>query len=191
MNAINQENAVSPAPLVALARALIVAGVLWGASGAVAQAPPGGGGGGTNYTALNSWSFHDRVNWTSDYGTAPVSFTNLAFSYLGLGSSLVVDTNTPVWLKFNVVDAGPTTNLTVNQGSVLFWFAPGSWSGTNTGGTGPGEYGRLFEAGAYTTNSSFGWWSLYVDPAGANLYFSTQTNDSSGTYTTYLSAPIS
>jgi hypothetical protein len=72
----------------------------------------------------------------------------------------------------------------------MFWFAPGSWSGTNEGGTGPGDYGRLFEVGAYTTNSSFGWWSLYVDDVGANLYFSAQTNDLSGTVTTYLSAPI-
>jgi hypothetical protein len=49
----------------------------------------------------------------------------------------------------------------------------------------------LFEAGAYTTNSSYGWWCIYVDEAGANLYFSAQTNDLSGAITTYLSAPIS
>jgi hypothetical protein len=175
------------------ARVLIVAGFVFGVGNGLAQMPPGGGGGGSAgpaYTPLNSWSFHDPTNWTSDQGTAPASFTNLNYSYLGLGS-LVVDTNTPAWLKFNVVETGATTNLTVNQGSVLFWFAPGSWSSTNAGGTGPGEYGRLFEAGAYTANSSFGWWSLYTDPAGVNLYFSAQTNDNSSTVTTYLSAPIS
>ena len=33
-------------------------------------------------------------------------------------------------------------------------------------------------------------WSLYVDHAGSNLYFSTQTNDLSNQLTTYLSTPI-
>ena len=175
-----------------LARAMMVAGFLFSTFGAVAQGiPGGGGGGGTNYTPLNSWSFHDHTNWTSDYSNAPASFTNLAISNLGLWNTLVVDTNIPAWLKFNTVETNGVTNLTVSQGSVLFWFAPGSWSGTNAGGTGPGEYARLFEAGAYTTNSNYGWWSIYVDPAGVNLYFSAQTNDSSSTYTNYLSAPIS
>jgi len=45
------------------------------------------------------------------------------------------------------------------------------------GGTGPGEYGRLFEVGAYTPDSSYGLWSIYVDDVGQNIYFSAQTND--------------
>jgi hypothetical protein len=56
---------------------------------------------------------------------------------------------------------------------------------------GPGEYGRLLEAGGYTPDSSFGWWSLYVDAVGNNIYFSAQTNDLSSNTVTYLSAPIS
>jgi hypothetical protein len=157
-----------------------------------AQLPPGGGG--TNaapsYTALNSWSFQDKTNWTSSLGTVPLSFTNLAFSSLGDGSSLVVDTNVPAWLHFNVIETNGTTNLTVDAGTITFWFAP-SWSGTNAGGTGPGVYGRLIEVGAATEDSSYGWWSVYVDDAGANLYFSAQTNDLSSNVTTYVSAPIS
>jgi len=50
---------------------------------------------GPTNTPLDSWSFHDNANWTSDYGYAPVSFTNLNFSYLGNGASLVVGTNIP------------------------------------------------------------------------------------------------
>ena len=148
---------------------------------------------GTNnpsYTPLDSWSFQDSTNWTSDLGYAPVSFTNLNFSHLGNGDSLVVDTNIPAWLQYNVYEADGTTNLTVDVGSVTFWFAA-NWSSTNdaNGGLGPQEYGRLLEVGGYTPDSSCGWWSIYVDDAGANLYFSAQTNDGSGnTYT--LSAPI-
>lgn len=169
--------------------ALIVAGFLFGVGRSMAQMPPSGGGSGSTYTPLDSWSFHDHTNWTSDNGFAPVSFTNLAHSYLGNGASLVVDSTNAAWLKYQVVETNNATNLTVKIGTVTFWFAS-SWSSTNQGGTGPGEWGRLFEVGNYTTNSSCGWWSLYVDPEGANLYFSAQTNDSSGNYTNYLSVPI-
>ena len=156
-----------------------------------AQMPPPDKGGPTN-TPLASWSFGDSTNWTSDSGYAPVSFTNLAFSKLGNGASLVVDTNVPAWLQYKVYESGGATNLVVDgEGSVTFWFAPGSWSSTNAGGTGPGEYGRLLEVGAYTPDSSYGLWSIYVDDAGANIYFSAQTNDLSSSLTTYLSAPIS
>ena len=161
---------------------------LAGAAGAQVL-PPGFKGGPTN-SPLDSWSFTDSTNWTSDLGYAPVSFTNLNFSNLGNGYSLVVDTNAPAWLQLNVYESDGTTNLTVDVGSVTFWFAP-DWSSTNdaNGGLGPQECGRLLEVGGYTPDSSFGWWSIYVDSAGANLYFSSQTNDGSGnTYT--LSAPI-
>jgi hypothetical protein len=173
-----------------LARAFTVAGFLFCAVSAVAQLPPGFKGGPTN-APLDSWSFYDHTNWTSDLGYAPVSFTNLSFSYLGNGASLVVDTNIPAWLQYNVYESDGTTNLTVNSGSVTFWFAPGSWSSTNAGGTGPGEWGRLFEVGSYTPDSSYGLWSIYVDDGGNNIYFSAQTNDLSSNVTTYVSFPIS
>ena len=177
------------------ARAVIVAGFLFAllSKGHAFSFDPGGGGTNSSptYTPLNSWSFRDSVNWTSDRGYAPVSFTNLAFSYLGTGSSLVVETNPPAWLQFNVFENDGTTNLTVDSGTVTFWFVPGNWSSTNAGGTGPGEFGRLLEVGSYTPDSSYGLWSIYVDDVGQNLYFSAQTNDLSSNLTTYVSAPIS
>jgi hypothetical protein len=102
-----------------------------------------------------------------------------------------VDTNVPAWLQFPIQESDGTTNLCLTNGTVTFWFAPGSWSGTNAGGTGPGEYGRLLEVGGYTANSSFGWWSLYTDNGATNLYFSTQTNDLSGSVHTFIATPIS
>jgi len=143
------------------------------------------------YTTLDSWSFHDNTNWTSDLGYNTVSFSNLAFSTLGDGASLVVDTNLPAWLQFNIVESSGATNFSPSFGSVVFWVAPNDWASASAGGNGLGGWGRLFEAGAYTTNSSIGLWSIYLDEAGNNLYFSTQTNDLSGTLTTYLTAPIS
>jgi hypothetical protein len=100
-----------------------------------------------------------------------------------------LDSTNLAWLQYNVYENDGTTNLTVNVGSVTFWFAS-SWSSTNQGGTGPGEWGRLFEVGSYTPDSSYGLWSIYVDDVGANIYFSTQTNDLSSNLTTYVSAPI-
>ncbi len=150
--------------------------------------------GGTNSTPtvppLASWSFHDPTNWISDHGDDPVSFTNLDYSYLGNGSSLVVGSNLPAWLQYNVVETNGATNLMVNTGTVMFWFAP-NWSSTNQDGFGPGVAGRLLEVGSYTPDSSYGWWSLYVDEVGENIYFSAQTNDLSSNAVTYLSAPIS
>ena len=152
-------------------------------------------GGGTNpatiYAPLDSWSFADRTNWTSDKGYAPVSFTNLAYSDFGNGSSLVLDSTNPAWLQYNVHETDGRTNLTVDAGTVMFWFAPSSWSSTNLGGLGCGDFGRLLEIGGYSSDSSIGWWSIYVDDVGANLYFSAQTNDLSSTVTTYLSYPVS
>jgi Concanavalin A-like lectin/glucanases superfamily len=188
MKVINDGKGLSRKFGLGLVRALVVAGFLFGASSTMAQLDPGDG---PTNTPLDSWSFLDHSNWTSDLGYAPVSFTNLNISILGDFNSLVVDTNVPAWLQYNVYENDGTTNLTINQGSVTFWYAP-DWASTNDagGGLGPQEWGRLFEVGVYTTNSSYGWWSLYVDPAGANLYFSAQTNDLSSTYTTYLSMPI-
>ena len=144
---------------------------------------------GTN-VLLDSWSFYDSTNWTSDNGYAPVSFTNLDYSHLGNGASLIVNSTNASWLQFSVVETNGATNLTVDAGTVMFWFAP-NWSSTNAGGTGPGVWGRLFEVGGYTPDSSYGWWSLYVDDVGENIYFSAQTNDLSSNVVTYLSAPIS
>lgn len=154
--------------------------------------PPGGGGDAPTNTPLDSWSFSDHANWTSDLGYAPISFTNLNFSILGDGASLVVDTNVPAWLQYNVYENDGNTNLTVQNGSVTFWFAP-NWSsvGNTNGGFGPGDYGRLIEVGNYTDDNNYGWWSIFVDEGGTNIYFAAQTNDLSDSITTYLSAPIS
>jgi len=173
---------------VTLARAFIIAGCLLCASRALAQPIPVGGESYSPPTPLDSWSFNDTTNWTSDNGYKPLSFTNITTALFGNDSSLILNTNLPAWLQYNVIEDDGTTNLTVDVGSVAFWFAP-AWAGTNNGGTGPGQWGRLIEVGGYTADASFGWWSLYVDDVGANLYFTVQPGDS--TTTTYLAAPIS
>jgi hypothetical protein len=136
---------------------------------------------------LDSWSFKDTTNWTDDYGDAPMSFTNIFGTNVTGMNALVVDSASEAWLQFAVFQDG-CTNMTVDDGTVMFWFAS-DWTSTSLGGTGPGApYGPLFETGYYTSNASVGWWSIYVDQWGSNVYFSAQTN--SGLQTNYLSAPI-
>jgi len=89
-------------------------------------------------------------------------------------------------LQYHEVEANGFTNITCDAGGLDFWFRP-DWSSANNGGTGPGTFGRLVEVGAYTQDASYGWWSLYFDSGGTNIYFSAQSN---GATTTYLSAPI-
>jgi hypothetical protein len=148
--------------------------------------PPGDGGGLTN-APLDSWSFNDTNTWTSDSSYAPTSFGNLTGTWFGDGTSVTLNSTNPAWLNYRVYEATGVTNLTVDVGSVFFWFSP-AWAGTNVGGNGPGAWGRLLEVGAYTPTANFGWWSLYCDPAGANLYFSVQPGN--GSSATYLTAPI-
>ena len=145
--------------------------------------PPIGGGN----PWLDYWSFGDVTNWLTDLGYAPLSFTNLSSSTLGDGTALVLDSTNAAWLIYNVTEADTTNNITVDVGSIIFWFMP-SWSGSNSGGVGSGQWGRFIEVGSYTTNASYGVFSLYTDPQGTNIYFLTQTNNGNGAI--YLSAPI-
>lgn len=149
--------------------------------------PPDGGGDWP--TNLDSWTFFDTDTWMSDLGYAPVSFTNISAAKMGDDVSMSIDSANAASLRYNVFESDGTTNITVNQGSLTFWFAPGAWASTN-GGTGPGDWGRLIEVGSFTTNASYGWWSLFLDPGATNIYFSAQTNSGDGAMATYLSAPI-
>lgn len=138
---------------------------------------------------LASWSFQDTNGWTSDQGYAPTSFTNIFWSNLGDGRSLVVNTNgAPACLNFPIYEpTNGATNLVLNaSGSLTFWFAP-NWAG-GTNGAGPGQLAQLIDVGELTVDSSVGYFGLSVDAPGSNLWFWAQ--DGSGN--TYgLSTPIS
>lgn len=185
------KNGCSWKPAVSLARALIVAGFMFCAIDGLAQILPPDGGGPTN-TPLDSWSFLDQTNWTDDASNAPISFTNITSSYLGDGYSLVVATNVPAWLNYNIYEPGTgATNLVVNgPGSLTFWYAPANWASadTNGNGAGPGQWIQLMDVGEWSTNSSYGYWGLSVDPPGTNLWFVSQ-DGAGNTYS--LSTPVS
>lgn len=161
--------------------------LLYGANASAQPLPPGSG---SPHLPLDAWYF-ESTNWLSSHRYAPVSFTNLVNVVTtpgnGDGNALLLDSTNAAWLQYDALESDGHANITVDQGSVSFWFSP-DWTGTDQGGTGPGQLGRLIEVGSYTTNAAWGWWSLYIDAGGTNIYFSAQTN---GAGTDYLSAPIS
>ncbi|HEX3624849.1 MAG TPA: LamG-like jellyroll fold domain-containing protein [Verrucomicrobiae bacterium] len=136
-------------------------------------------------TPLDSWSFIDSTGWTDDNGQPPISFTNIASSNLGNGTSLVVETNVPAWLNYPIYATTGATNIIVNgPGSICFWYG-GGWATTNGG---PGAWAQLIDCGQWSSNSSFGYFGLSIDPQGSNVWFFSQD----GLGNTYsLSAPIS
>ena len=164
--------------------------MFWASPGqAAAPVFPGGGYFGPTNTPLDSWSFQDPSNWTDDSSNAPISFANIAFSNLGDGAAMVVNTNVPAWLNYNIYEPGTgATNLMVKgPGSLTFWYAPAAWSSTNLGGNGPGQWTQLIDVGEWTNDASIGYWGLSVDPAGENLWFMSQ-DGAGNSYS--LSTPI-
>jgi len=146
------------------------------------MAPPQGNMG----VQLGYWTFSD-TNWLSDYNYSPVSFTNIANVPGGDGNTLLLNSTNPAWLIYNVIENDNTTNITLDYGSLTFWFSP-QWSSTNAGGTGPGCWAPLIQVGQYTTNAGYGVWSLTIDPEGTNIGFFAQ--DGNGLEANFLTAPV-
>lgn len=157
-----------------------------------AQTPPGDGW--TFPVSLDSFSFEDVSNWTSDSGVAPVSFSNIVGvaheGDINSDYALLVDSTNPAWLTFALTNQ-TVTNLMLPAGSLTLWVAPADWASASTNGTGPGTRAELLSAGQWTTNASIGYWGLSISPDGNNLIFSAQTNSGDGATATYLTAPIS
>lgn len=149
-------------------------------------APPAGGGN-TNNVLLNSWGFED-TNWLSSAGYGPVSWGGVACVPGPDGNCLLVDsTNAAAWLHYNVIDASTNVNLSLTNGSILLWFCP-DWSGTNAGGSGPGDFAPLVEVGEFTAGANYGAWGLRIDPSGTSVAF--EAEDGQGTHLTCLTAPV-
>ena len=141
-----------------------------------------------NTNLLTAWSFWDTNSWHSDWDSAPRNFTNLSSSTLGDGTALVLNSTNFACLRYNTTESTGTNNIKLDVGTVVLWILP-AWASVSQGGAGPGQWGRLVEAGTYTSDASYGWWSIYLDPGASNIFFSVQTNNGNGA--TYLSAPIS
>ena len=141
---------------------------------------------------LDSWSFED-TNWDSDFGFAQLSYSNIVQVPDWDGNALQVDTTNAAWLTYAITENAPGygeyTNLSLHTGSIEFMFVP-NWQSADTNyfGNGPGDWGRFIDIGTWDTNADRDWWSLYLNPSGTAIYFSSGTNS---VRTNYLNAPIS
>jgi hypothetical protein len=132
-------------------RAFFIAGFFILAFSGRAQMPPP-----LTDVELAAWNF-DGTNWLSPSFHNPLmSYTNVANPADWDGAALLVDSTNAAWLQYAIVDGSGQTNMTFNQGSIEFWFMP-DWGS----GTGPGDWGRLIDVGAYSTNNPSSWFSLY------------------------------
>jgi hypothetical protein len=131
--------------------------------------------------------FGEIVRVRRDFPVAP------AIQMLDDPDALQVDATNAAWLTYNITENvpgyGEYTNLTLDTGSIEFWFVA-NWQSddSNFYGNGPDDWGRFIDVGTWTTNADSDWWSLYLNPYGTAIYFSSVTN---GVRTNYLSAPIS
>jgi hypothetical protein len=147
---------------------------------------------GAGAASLNWWPLSD-TNWLSVNGCGPLAFTNLVLSTnadgyaMGNGRALEVDHSGPAFLNYRSCELDGSTNLLLYNGAVMVWVRP-RWSSADQGGGGPGEAVRIIEVGNFTVDASFGWWSVWLDSFGTNLFFSSQAG---GLGTNYLTAPVS
>ena len=161
---------------VLVARAIALTTAFAASSPPPLPAPPG--------TILDYWTFDD-TNWLSGHGFPPKAFHGIQ-SVPGWSSNALQIIGTNALLQYHEMETNGLTNIVCPNGTIWLWFLP-NWASTNSGGAGPGTYGRLIEMGVYTTNASYGWWSLYMDPSGTAMFFSAQTN---GVGATYLDASV-
>jgi hypothetical protein len=140
---------------------------------------------------LNSYSFLN-TNWTSDIGDySPISFTNLVSVSNWGGNSLRLDkTNlVPAYLRYHVEETNGFLNFDLDAGAVYALVVP-DWASSNSTqhGHGPGSDAYVLAAGDWSTGSPKGFWGIYINSGGTNIYF---TGVSNSVVTNYVSAPIS
>ena len=163
--------------------AVILAALLPATSGLAQMGPPPD-------PFLECYEFLD-TNWVSDFGYLPLNCTNLTSVSVEEENALMLDTTNlePAFLQYNVVETDGHTNLDFGAGAVSA-LVISDWASadTNQNGEGPGELGYLLAAGDWSSNAPDGFWAIYVDAGGTNIYFGGVSNSVAATY---VSAPIS
>ncbi|MGZ4971361.1 MAG: LamG-like jellyroll fold domain-containing protein [Limisphaerales bacterium] len=124
------------------------------------------------HVRLSLWNFQGSTSpaWlANDRGQLPLSSANIQQISYPSNQVLRVDTNLSATVRYAYYTNDGSLNFNCSHGAVAFWFKP-RWNG----GTGPGNYGRLFEIGY--TNSTSGWMGMWVNPSGSQLSFGTKSN---------------
>ena len=139
---------------------------------------------------LDSYAFYE-TNWASDLGYLPISYTNLMSVSNWGGDALLLDkTNEiPAYLRYRIEETDGNLNFDLGAGAVYAYVIP-NWASSNSTqhGHGPGSDAYILGAGDWSTGSPEGFWGIYINAGGTNIYFSGVSNS---VVTNYVSAPIS
>ncbi|HXG49513.1 MAG TPA: LamG-like jellyroll fold domain-containing protein, partial [Methylomirabilota bacterium] len=119
--------------------------------------------------ALKHWRFNAAAEFASER-TAPLDHAGVLSVESWSGWALQVAGASPAVIRFPGRDATGRPNLTLDQGSVRFWFRP-DWNS----GAGPGVAAPLFEVAAVSGRLWSGW-SLEVSADGSRLGLVVQGN---------------
>jgi hypothetical protein len=137
-----------------------------------------------------AYSFN-TTNFLSEDGDPPINLTNLVLVPLWNKNALLLDTTNaiPAFLNYNVVESDNFTNVDFGQGGLRCVFIT-DWAtaDTNQNGAGPGQTCYLVAAGDWADGSPLGFWSLFIDQGGTNIYFGGVSNS---TTNIFVSASIS
>jgi len=136
---------------------------------------------------LGRWRFDNTNSWACDDGQCPMLATNILGTAGTVTNAVLVTGQNTAALNYPIVGPGGAPKVLCREGTVRFFFKP-LWSSTNAGGTGPGQRADLFSIGAWETNQTAGWWSIFVDSTGTHLSF---VSGSNGVLATNLVAPVS
>ena len=121
---------------------------------------------------LGYWKFNDTNTWSGEQGQIPLIATNI--SPVASWSDSAADVaSANAALVYRTEESTGIANVLCARGTVRFWFSP-DWSSVSAGGSGPGIAGRFADVGHWTSDGSYGWWSLAITPNGNTLQFVTQ-----------------
>ena len=135
---------------------------------------------------LDWWPFV-TTNLYTHYEFLPVAQTNiqLASTWSAYQNALVIDSNSPAFAQYNVIESGGDVELACSagsSGSLFWWFSP-DWNSASEGGDGPSSSyaGQFLDAGVLTSGE---WFSIYAAAGGNEMGFGSSSNGYSSTYVT-------
>jgi hypothetical protein len=135
---------------------------------------------------LGYWKFNDTNTWAGEQGQIPLLATNIS-AVTNWSEFAAEVASSGAALVYRTEESTGIANILCARGTVRFWFSP-EWSSASAGGSGPGLAGRFADVGHWTSDGSYGWWSLAITPNGNSLQFITQGDSAT---TTNLQANIS
>lgn len=116
---------------------------------------------------LTTWRFDDAA-WVARPTSNALAARHLALAESWSGYALDTSGEQSSLLALPLFSSTGKPHVTANAGTVRFWFAP-AWSSKSAGGSGPGEWARLFEVSNPSDEQQKFWITLAIDPTGSIL----------------------